>query len=117
MKMSLSETDVEIVEKFFKSKKFVEAIEGQVRLGRENSPDFNDFTSEVIREAYGQLGSSNFNGISHAAPWFAHRKNLIEQLLEESWLSKEDIKEKYLGKKDYTKFHKKFHHSSRTFKK
>lgn len=82
MKMSLYESDVEISEKFHTSQTFQKAIDEGVRLCRDDSPDFYDFTGKIIREAYGELGPSNFNSISHAAPWFCHRQNLIERMLE-----------------------------------
>lgn len=82
MKMSLYESDREILDKLHTSPTFTKAIEDGIRLGREGSPNFYDFTGEIIREAYGPLGKENFNSISHAAPWFAHRQNLIEKVLE-----------------------------------
>lgn len=103
IKMSLPgvETDREISEKLLKSETFQKAIKDGVRLHRSDSPDYYDFCAVVIREVYGKLGKENFNSISHAAPWFCHRQNLIASMLDEAWLEsrkKEIFEEKKVEK-------------------
>ena len=79
---TLYDTDLQIANKLHTSETFQNAIDNGIRLGRENSPDFYEFCSQVIEEAYGKLGYKDFNSNSHAAPWFARRQNLIEKMLE-----------------------------------
>lgn len=49
-----------------------------------DSDDFYGFAGDVIEEIYGELGEKNFRSISHAAPWFLQRQNVLRKLLKEA---------------------------------
>lgn len=75
------ETEKEIISKLKTSK----VLENFIKENKEvDSDDFYGFASDVIHEIYGELGHKNFRSISHAAPWFAERQNLLRKLLKES---------------------------------
>lgn len=49
-----------------------------------DSDDFYEFAGDVIDELYGELEHKNFRSISHAAPWFSERQNILRKLLKEN---------------------------------
>lgn len=74
------ETEKEIISKLKTSK----VLENFIKENKEvDSDDFYGFASDVIHEIYGELGHKNFRSISHAAPWFAERQNILRKLLKE----------------------------------
>lgn len=70
-----------IVEKLQASKLFNKFIKENTEL---DSDEFYEFAYKVIREIYGDLGHKNFRSISHAAPWFAQRQNILRSLLRQN---------------------------------
>lgn len=70
-----------IVEKLKTSKLFNKFIKENTEL---DSDAFYEFAYKVIREIYGDLGHKNFRSISHAAPWFAERQNILRSLLRQN---------------------------------
>lgn len=81
MTIVVDETENEIISKLKTSK----ILENFIKENKEiDSDDFYGFASDVIEELYGRLKHKNFRSISHAAPWFLQRQNVLRKILKEN---------------------------------
>lgn len=77
----VDETKNEIKIKLQDSKVLINFIKENKEI---DSDDFYKLAGDIIDEIYGKLEHKNFRSISHAAPWFNERQNVLRDLLEDA---------------------------------
>jgi len=68
-------TDVELKEKFRQS--------AAVKAALEKPVDIQYLSMLVVKEVYGDFDKTDFDNISSAAPFFAHKQRILRKILDE----------------------------------